>query len=285
MPIFPQRFGYVLEPTVEQDFPESARVALFSLVQDLISKDYIANSEVSSELERLARLWSATPNIKNMLANLPWQKVYIFCERLYGKLLQAVRYFDRDSEEWVERVPLQEVRSYFEAELNQLLAEENSAYEFREGLFFRPGFLHTQKELAKAQTVLGRKELASARNHFLKARRFFSALPEDFPNAVKEAVAALEAALKNLFPDLAENDFNKALARLKGVGVGQIPPTIIKGMSALYDFRGAAREVAHGGADGGLVSSEVAELVLSLVASYIVFLVSFRGSRSEGDPF
>jgi hypothetical protein len=283
MPIFPQRFGYSGGHIVEDDFPASARIALYRLIQDLSSKDYVNDSEVTLELARLARLKEKNHNAPNLLEGLPWISVYIFCERLYSKLLHAERYWKE--EEWVEVTSLQDVRLYFEQELNQVLSEDNFAYEFREGEFCRPGSRHTQKELAKAQTVLGLKELVRARGHFLKARHFFSILPADFPNVVKEAVAALEDALKSLFPAVADHDFNKAVARLRGTGVGQIPPTIVKGMSALYEFRGAAREVAHGGADGGIVSSEVAELVLGLVASYIVFLVHFRDAQSESDPF
>ena len=74
---------------------------------------------------------------------LPWPNVYLFCERIYTNLLKPV-----------QGVSLHQVRAYYENGLNQLLAEEYMAYEFKDGVFVGPGGPHTQKIVPRAMHVL-----------------------------------------------------------------------------------------------------------------------------------
>jgi hypothetical protein len=143
-----------------------------------------------------------------------------------------------------------------------------------------------QKTSAAAQRVLARSELADARAHFAKAGRFFRLAPDaDYPNSVKEAVAALEPTAKSLFPNEAGKDLPATLAKLRGIGDGEIPPTIVKAAEAIYAFRGAASGVSHGGADGGAVSANVAELILSISAAFITYLADLADGRADELPF
>lgn len=285
-PNFTQRFGLLPSQMVDDDFPKSAIPALYWILSDLVGKGYVSGwDEVKKEFGWVARVTVVSvSDLEPTLRGLHWTKVFIFCERVHSRLLKEKgRWLN---EEWVEEASLTQVQQYYQETLNELLAEENIAYEFRDGKFYRPGRHQTQKSLAQGFKVLALPELSAAAGHFRKANAFFSsALDPDYPNAVKEAVSALESALKALFPGFASKEFNNTLVKLRGTREGQIPPTIVKGMQALYEFRGAATDVAHGGADGGIVSPEVAELVLSLAASYIVFLVNFRDSQGEEIPF
>lgn len=283
--IFTQRFGLAPSQMIDDDFPASALAGLYWILRDLVDKGYVPGwASIAKELGWVARKTSTNLDIEDTLKELHWTKIYIFCERIHSKLLERKAYWAQG--EWVEQVSLAEVQKYYQESLNELLAEENIAYEFRDGKFYRPGRHQTQKALAQGFKVLALPELSAAAVHFRKANAFFSsALDPDYPNAVKEAVSALESALKALFPGFASKDFNNILAKLRGTREGQIPPTIVKGVQALYEFRGAGTNVAHGGAEGGIVSPEVAELVLSLAASYIVFLVNFRDSQGDEIPF
>jgi hypothetical protein len=156
------------------------------------------------------------------------------------------------------------------------------AFEFREGIFIRPGQPATQKAISEVNKVLRLPALKDANLHFNKARHFYSnALNPDFPNAVKEAVSALEASAKSLFPKLKKLDFDKLLKKLEGTGEHQIPPTIAKSMGAIYAFRGSGSQVAHGGATGGHASVEVAELVVSLSAAFITYLAGLERRIAE----
>ncbi len=273
---FPSRFGFTTGKLITSDFPHSARVGLYHILKALVVKDYVTGwSAIRDEIERIARMDpSFQPDdarqVKVVLMDLAWPDVYIFCERVYASLLRN----------------FQDTRAYYQSELNQLLAEESIAYEFKDGQFSRPGRYHTQKMVAKAARVLALPELSEAQTHFSKALQYFGVGPEaDHQNAVKEAVAALEATIKSLFPEFTSNDIQDVLKRFEGTKDNQIPPTIVKGILSIYEFRGAATGVAHGGATGGMVSPIISELVLSVVASYITFFVGFRAAGQDEPPF
>jgi hypothetical protein len=66
----------------------------------------------------------------------------------------------------------------------------------------RKGRKHTADLVSRADVVLGDPRLDSARKHYAKAAQFFRAPTKaDYENAVKEAVCAVEAAGKALFPE------------------------------------------------------------------------------------
>lgn len=274
---FPIRFGFTNGKLITSDFPVSARVGLYHILQALVKKGCVTGWDaIRDEIERVGRVdasfrtSSTEQQVKEVLMNLAWASVYVFCERVYATCLRDL---------W-------DSRNYYQNELNQLLAEEGIAYEFEEGHFSRPGRYHTQKMVAKAARVLALPELSEAQTHFRKALHYFGMGPEaDHQNVVKEAIAALEAAIKSLFSELKSNDFRDILKRLEGTKEGQIPPTIVKGIQSIYEFRGAATGVAHGGATGGMVSPLISELILNVVASYITFFVDFDATRQEEPPF
>lgn len=283
---FPQRLGFRDKKLVDSDFPKTARIALFNVLQELVRQRKIDTLYVLLyELRRTCRMHeqqevarNATPDmrLRTLLERADWMDVFSFCERIYEKLL---------SHDWVNRRghvirSTVDVRADFEAEMNQILAEENIAFEFRTGEFVRPGRPHTQKVISEAHKVLRLPELEGANLHYTKAIRFFSrAIEPDFPNAVKEAVSSLEAAAKGLFPEFRKLDLDKLLRRLQGTDDASIPPTIVNSIRSVYAFRGSAALVAHGGASGGDVSAHVAELVISLCATFITYLAGLQERR------
>lgn len=283
---------------VDSDFPDSARQALVYVLDDVMTRRYVARgwAGVAVEAARLCR--SPRPEVGkeqearrvvevHIRNTMKWNTVFDFCERLYANLLEVPLQYDSFSKSMVPAIEeeLAEIQTYFEAEMNNLLLEEGIAYEFRDGAFIRPGRHHTQTVIATASRVMVIPELRDARAHFNKALRFFGDGPSaDNPNTIKEAVSALEAATKALFPDIRADNFNKIVDSLRGTGETQIPPTLAKAMLGLYDFRGACAQVAHGGATGGVATPAAAELAISLSASFIIFLVDLRSLREEQVP-
>jgi hypothetical protein len=178
------------------------------------------------------------------------------------------------------------VRQEYHQEINQLLGEEGIGYELRDGLLVRPGRPSTQKATARVAHVLADPLLARAALHYRKALRFLTSGPTaDHENAVKEAVAALEAAAKALLPG-PRNSLLPDLLRLhQGTTDDKIAPTLVKAMGAVFAFRGAADGVAHGGAAGGVATPVVAEWVLAQVAAHITYLADFKSSLEADVPF
>jgi len=188
---FEQRFGLTDKKPIHDDFPESARVALVYLIEDLWSKNYIISNENTqswritfNELYRVGRTlesdahWNSTQEeLFWLIKKMDWFKIFTFCERVYSRLLTKV-----------DSVSLEEVQEYFSLELNQLLMEENIDYKFEIGQFERKGRLQTQKSINKMGSVLSDSSLIDVRRHYNKALKFFNQTPEaDYSNSVADA--------------------------------------------------------------------------------------------------
>jgi hypothetical protein len=170
---FPQRFGTGLPATpLDKDVPESARVGLLSLLGKLVRNDYIATwFVISTEALHVARrLRQEFPSdlsddediCVTVVKEMPWDKFYIFCEKTYT-VLQSSNEEDRS---------LAEARQFYTDEINELMAEENLAYEFADGLFHRRGRPQTQKSLQRVSAVLSDPSYVQVRNYYNKAIDF-----------------------------------------------------------------------------------------------------------------
>ena len=285
---FTQRFG-LTGSVAEDQFPETARTCLHHILTVLEQHDYVRNwAAVIAELERVARVRpGAGQSVSELLTLLPWANLYTFCERVYSNLLVEPTEYNSYTRDVEVTTPLADVQAHYVKEINQLLSEEGLPYEFRDGQFVRPGKQSTQQATARATYVLGARGLRDARAHFIKALDYFRKSPEeaDHPNAVKEAVSALEAAAKALFPDFKTGDLPTILKKLQGTDENRIPPALVKAMESLYVFRGAGQGVSHGGANGGVVTAPVAELALSTAAAYITYLADVKAARDADVPF
>ena len=96
---------------------------------------------------------------------------------------------------------------------------------------------------------------------------------------------ALEASVEVLTGKSVSKSFDRAIRQLQGNEPGRIPPPIAEGMIKLRAYRGGAQGVAHAALEGSLVSEIEAELVLSLVAAYITYLVDLFPQEEEEIPF
>jgi hypothetical protein len=284
---FKQRFGFEESKPISAEFPESARIALAYMISNLQDQhafnDWQGN-DVLNELLRTGRLISEDlqrnssnsflDRILESIKMIQWWQVYTFCERVYRYHVQEGGWVEREDGSWASTKSKAEMQRYFSDQLEDILAEENIAYQFVDGQFLRQGRAQTQKSIQRVGSVLGQASLTSARNHYNKARRFFDTRPDpDIPNCIKEALCSLEACLEELSQKPASKDFAKVVKQLEGNGAKQIPPPIAEGMIRLHGYRGSGQGVAHAATTGNRVTDVDAELVLNLVASYITYLV------------
>lgn len=284
---------------IENDFPVSARIGLLHLLDELVEMQYVSGwIAVSRELQKIARvspvdygsisssvvLSKAREDAQTILGELRWQKVFDFCERLFRHLACA-KGTDWNNE-FQEETPKTEVQAYIANELQRLFAEEQLAYEFSAGVVSRRGRKHSNEIASRAQVVLGDLRLKNARRHYSKAQDFFrDPLNPDFENVVKEAVCSVEAAGKALFPDAGAKTLSDLAKWFLNKKKDLIPPPLVRVMDALYAYRGGGEGVAHGGTNGAVVTSEVAEYVLSICASQIIYLVDVSKGDEPDLPF
>jgi len=272
---------------VDNDFPETGRIALVHVVDQLLSKRYVEDwHDVNRELERLARIEPGSNYTrKELLLMLSWDRVFDFCERLYSHLAQDVVRYDDRAEEMVVVTTKIEAQKYISAELELIFAEEHLAFEFSNGLVQRRGRRNTHAQIARAELVLGDARLSKARGHFNKALKFFRSVQQpDYENVCKEAVCAIEATANAVFPSGGAT-LDDIVKSITGGDVGQLPAPIAKTFLGLYGFRNGGTGVTHGTATGGVATKEIAEYVLAAAASQIV-LLSDLNALSEADiPF
>jgi hypothetical protein len=233
----------------------------------------------------MSALDRAKDDAERLLLSLPWEKVLDFCERFYSKLACDVK-------EWVEyegasvTVSKSEVQKEIAAELAHLFMEENLAFEFRDGRVFRKGRRHTTERVTRAEAVMRDLRLEGARRHFAKAQRYFRDPAKPDPeNAVKEAVCAVEAAARDLFPDIKGNTLDDWVKGLVGNEAGKLPKPLGQTFLGLYGFRNGGDGVAHGGSSAGPATMQIAEYALAIAASQIILLGDLFAAQESDIPF
>lgn len=274
---------------IEHDFPDSARIGLLHLLRDLVELEYVGGwDSVTRELERIARAdMNDNRSNQELLSGLPRDKVFDFCERLYSHLAQDVVIYHNyaDGREREVLTPRIETQEHIGRELQRLFLEENLAFEFSGGLVRRRGRRHSTEQIARAELVLGDPRLSGALGHFNKALKFFrDASHPDYENAVKEAVCAVEATARALFPGQGST-LGDVVKSITGSDVGQLPKPIAQTFHGLYGFRNGGQGIGHGGATGGAATKEIAEYSLALAASQIVLLVDLSAASEPDLPF
>lgn len=285
---------------VQNDFPNTARTALIHLLYDLVDQQYVNGwIDIDKELRRIAREQprsydrqlvisedEARISAENILESLDWAKIFDFCERLYSPLASDVRSWDGHYNDWEINTSIEEVRKYINTEVQRLFFEENLSYSFIEGEVRQRGRSHTKTQILKAEPTLGDPRLNNARVHYAKALAYFehSSKP-DFENAVKEAVCAVEAAARQLFPQTDGKTLGEIIKRIKGTQAGQLPKPLADTIIGLYAYRNSGDGVSHGGSDGGKVTRFIAEYALALAASQIILLHEVAAITEAEVPF
>ncbi len=283
---------------IDNDFPASARNGLLHLLHDLVERRHVGGwSHIARELQRLGRLVpvrydtaktadnkQAEKDATEAIVALNWDRVYDFCERLHNHLAQAVGY--DWNEEYHETTSKAEVQVYIAAELQRLFEEEGLAFEFDEGVVRRQGRKHTVDKTTKAQVVLGDARLVGARRHYDKALQFFrNPAKPDYENAVKEAVCAVEAAGKALFPISKAVTLGDLAKWFSTTGDVSVPKALVQTIHGIYGYRNGGDGVSHGGSEGGAATVEVAEYVIAVCASQIIFFVDLSNALEDNIPF
>ena len=282
---------------IDRDLPKTARVALVHLLHHLVEKEYVDGwPALARELQRIARIAPSTysnsdtgnrqaqADCRQILEEMAWDKALDFTERLHGHLARETGYYDQDGMRQVTKAR-KDVQGLVASELQTIFLEEGLAFEFRDGSVHRRGRKHTVDRVSRAEVVLGDPRLDSARKHYAKSLQFFrNPVNPDYENAVKEAVCAVEAAGKALFPEAKAatlGDLTKWLV----AGEVQMPKSLAQTFSGLYGFRSGGEGVGHGGTSGGGVTAQVAEYTLSVAASQIIYLVDLANALDPDIPF
>jgi len=285
---------------IQNDLPDTARIAISHLLYDLVDRQYVGGwIDIDKEARRIAReeplnydrgkvasSQNACLSTENILKALSWNKVFDFCERLHTHLAAEVSRWDSFTNEYDIQTNREEVQRYIADELQRIFLEEHLAYSFVQGEVRRRGRSHTRQQVAKAEPTLGDPRLNDAREHYAKALRYFEHPSKpDFENVVKEAVCAVEAAARHLFPQTNSKTLGEVIRQIKGAREGQLPKPLADTITGLYAYRSAGEGVSHGGTDGGRATQAIAEYTLAIAASQIILLHEIASTAEVDVPF
>jgi hypothetical protein len=264
----------------------------------LVGREFVRGwSAIATELNRIGRfppsvyntsvadIQRARNDAASAVTNLEWEKAYDFCERLHNHLAQEVGHHTYN--EGYEVTTLRgDVQAYIASELQRLFVEEGLAFEFSEGFVRRRGRKHTVDQTSRAEVVLGDQRLLGARRHYEKALQFFrNPAKPDYENTVKEAVCAVEAAGRALFPEAKATTLGDLAKWLVSGDMIRMPKALAQTLTGVYGYRSGGEGVGHGGAAGGPATVEVAEYVLAMCASQIIYLVDLSNAGEADVPF
>lgn len=282
---------------VTNDFPKETRNALYIILTRFVDKCCISGGwyNLCKELYRTCRYelnyteqQEYEPIFKEGLYKASWNKVFMFIERVYDVYLDEVLLYDRNGDPYDCAYTKDEVKEEFSKEINTLLLEDNIAFEFQNGEFYRRGRAITQKSIMRVGTVLGDNRLQKVKKHFLKALEFFRSKDKpDYENTIKEAICALELTFDVLSGKKISKDFASMVKQFEGNSEKQIPSPIIQSMIKIYGYRNSGEGVSHGIDKGLRVTELEAELILNIAATNITYLYDFfTGLEQEEElPF
>ncbi|WP_386069503.1 hypothetical protein ACFJIW_04740 [Tahibacter sp. UC22_41] len=282
------------QPRIRDDFPETGRLALVHALLGFEAKRYVKSmADVYRETCRIRRKQISTlddidekqlpSRVEFALIDMDWPLVFNFCERLYLVLAVPTEEDGYSPQYGPPGLSLDAVRLEIQKEVQYIFEEENLDYDFVNGKVVRASTTHTANLIGKAGVALADPNLSEARDHFRKAQNFFKDRDRpDYRNAAKEAVCAVEAAAKRLFPGDGStlDDVIKRLQRDK-----ILDPTIAKSFTGIYGFRNSGKGVSHGEGSGGEATAAIAEFVLDSAASQILLLVALQAEQDTEVPF
>jgi hypothetical protein len=223
---FNQRFGTGLpDRPIDKEVPESARIGFIGVLKKLEQKNCVSSWDALAEealhtgrtLRRDFSFQARPEDICiDLVKEIAWDRFYIFCERVY-RILQEPRSYDPEQNGFVVAGTLAEAQQYYTDNINELLAEENLAYEFVDGTFQRRGRPQTRKNLQRVSAVLSSPRYLQPRNHYNKALKFFNERPSpDVENCIKEAACTLEAFVEILFGKKPAKSFDEVIRSKQG---------------------------------------------------------------------
>jgi hypothetical protein len=286
------------KPWIQDDFPETARIALRHLLHDLVERSYVRGwVALDKEIRRVARddpkeynerksadEQAARSHVNAKLLVIKWTAVLDFCERLHSHLaVDATEWQDNEN---VVIAVREKVQIYIADELERIFLEETLAFTFVDNEIRARGRGHTLAQLAKVEPTFADSRLSEARQHFAKALRYFQNKDApDFENVIKEAVCAVEAAAKRLFPDAKGKTLAEVIKDLCTGKTRRIPKQIGDTIVGLYAFRNGGDGIAHGATDGGAATRALAEYSLAIAASQILLLHEIESDSATEPPF
>ena len=268
MSSFSRRYGYsgrAAPITVREDAPEALRHAL---VQIAAEEGFDSPSSQRALICRVLRVmpdrnnWSEYPNVAgevdDLITTCAWYRVYDIAEAFYAEAAASQRGFNARNGSATE----------FEAKVNEVLYEQGIGWKMERGQIVYRGDQPFEHAVSSPRQALQHSSRSTAQNEVAEALRDLSRRPApDRTGAVQHSMAALECVARDIC-----GDPKQTLGPiLKNYGAQLAIPRPLD--TAVEKAWGYASEVGRHLQEGREPSAEEAELVATMCAAVVTYLV------------
>jgi hypothetical protein len=272
MTSFSRRHGYSGQAapiTVREDAPEALRHAV---VQIAAEEGFSTPSDQRALICRVLRVlpdrnnWSEYPNIagevEGLVTNCPWYRVYDIAEAFYAEAAAQHGLRTRTG-----------AAADFESKLNEVFYEQGIGWKMEQGQIVYRGDEPFEQAVTSALQVLQHSNRATAQSEVAEALRDLSRRPApDRTGAIQHSMAALECVARDI-----SGDPKQTLgALLKNHAATLAIPRPLD--AAVEKAWGYASEVGRHLQEGREPSAEEAELVTTVCAAVVTYLVKKQGT-------
>lgn len=281
---FSRRHGYrpKAEITIREDAPPALRIRLLQILHDEIGLTYNQIRHVICYALRTfpnPHNWSEIPNIRDevfqLLGACPWYLVYDVIEAFYRFLREPLSMLGAMIEKVPGSIPLGG-EQVLAARINELFEEEGIGWQLMDGQVVSRGSEQFERTVGAAISQADEAGYQTVRMELEEARRSLSRRPKpDSTGAVQRCMAGLECLARILSGDekATLGDIIKRHAAKLGI------PKPLDG--ALEKLWGYASEMGRHLREGRVPSREEAELLLSVVAALVVYLLQKHSPREK----
>ena len=228
-------------------------------------------------------------DLRKLVRGCKWNEFYDVCESCHhfftsiqGKSYPTSRVIGLHFAQWPDGTIPDGLASKFSEQLNTLFEDHGMGYRLNNGRIERFGSDFTSKAIQETRVLLRDLRFKGPDEQFEKAIGFLSQRPEpDTENCVKDAIGAVEGVTR-IISKANKLDLRKLLER-EPFRSG-IHGTLNEALKKLYAYRGAAGGVARGQEGESVVGIQEAQLVLTVSAGAIHYLVNKFGEPPEQAP-
>jgi len=251
---FSSMYGYAPErgDLIYEDAPQQVRVGLLEVLTKCGYDSLSSQQAIICKALRIrpeSNVYSGyyvQKQVNSSIYDQKWFKFYDMCERI------------------AQNIP----STPFEEEFNKLLREEHIGYQMQESKLLKVGSKEFDQAVSEARVEFKDPRFTVALQQFEKALAFRNSMPPDYPNAVKEAVNALEGTLQIIV-----NMSGTALPALLSNLQPPLPSSLKKLYDGIYAYGSASEGARHAGVGGPIPTGEEAELIIHTVAAATRYVI------------
>jgi uncharacterized protein (DUF2267 family) len=272
MSSFSRRHGFAGQAapiTVREDAPAALRHAVVQIAAEEGFDKPSAQRELICRVLRVMpdrNNWSEQPNIagevQELITSCPWYRVYDIAEAFYAEASTSPRHASA---------------AEFEAKLNEIFCEQGIGWKMESGQIVFRGDQPFEHAVAAARNALSQSNRSTAENEVAEALKDLSRRPEpDRTGAIQHSMAALECVARDISGDPKQT--LGALMKTHGATLA-IPRPLDTAVEKAWGY---ASEVGRHLREGRAPSAEEAELVTTVCAAVVTYLVKKHGAGAQG---